>query len=186
MRFERGHHHQIKVHQEERHWGLAAAIAIAVIGAGVGTYAAVQSSEQQAAMAKAIQKQKDLEAQQASETAQFEEVQARRRLRMLAGRLEAEQAASGIDISQGTPLIQELDLAKQSELEALSIRRAGAQAASGSEFESSIARYQGRVARAQIPLEIGSGVLQAAAGATRAYTIYKHPYITRSIYSDYL
>jgi len=177
----RGHHHTIKLHNEKRHWGIAAGItaaeiaayvgaAVAVVGAGVGTYMAVQQSEQQAALAKAVQKQKDIEAQAATETAKFEETQHRRRITLLMGQQQATYAASGLDPSQGTPLIREIDLAKQGELEALSIRRGGSIEASSSRFEANIAKFQAGVYSSRMPLTIAGGVLQASAAGLDAYS----------------
>src|SRR5882724_106026 len=84
--------------KEEKHYELGvvgiAAIAVTVAAAGLSTYAAVKSSENQAALAKAVQKQKETEAQNVAETAAFEERQTRRRTALLIGKQTAIQAAS--------------------------------------------------------------------------------------------
>jgi hypothetical protein len=169
----RGHHHIHHISEGERHWALAAAwaaVAVAVVGAGVGTYAAVQQSQQQADLAKAVQKQKDIEAQTAVETAAFEETQHRRRIKLLMGQQEATYAASGLDPSQGTPLMRDIDLAKQGELEALSIRRGGSIEAASSRFEANIAKFQAGVYTNRIPYQVAGGVLQGTAAGLSAYS----------------
>jgi hypothetical protein len=177
----RGHHHILRISEGERHWGIAAGItaaeiaayvgaAVAVVGAGVGAYVQIQQSQQQADLAKAVQRQKEAEAQAATETAQFEETQHRRRITLLMGQQEATYAASGLDPSQGTPMIREIDLAKQGELEALSIRRGGAIEAASSRFEANIAKFQAGVYANRMPYQIAGGVLQASAAGLSAYS----------------
>ncbi len=163
----RGHHHIIKLHKEERHY---VAVALSIIGAVISTYATVQQSQQQADLATAVQKQKNVEAQTAVDTAAFEETQHRRRIKLLMGQQEATYAASGLDPSQGTPMLREIDLAKQGELEALEIRRGGSIEAASSRFEANIARFQAGVYSGRMPFTIASGVLQAGASSASAYS----------------
>lgn len=168
----RGHHHRLAPSERERHWVIALGIvaaAAAVAAAGVATYSAVQQSEQQAKLAKSVQRQKEQDAQTVRDTAAFEETQNRRRLAILAGTQEANLAASGIDTSSGSALFYQIDLAKQSEMQNLAIRRGGVIDASGKLFESRIAKYQGAVARGAIPYEIAGGTLSAAASGASAY-----------------
>jgi hypothetical protein len=148
----------------------AIATVVAVAGAAVSTYAAVKQSEQTAALSESIRKQKLQEAQQASETAAFEETQHRRKIALLMGKEEAILAAAGVATTSGTPLIQEIDLARQGELEALSIRRGGQIQAGGASFEAGIAKYRRDVSRGAVPLQIVGGALSAAsAGFTTSY-----------------
>lgn len=74
----------------------------------------------------------------------FDEAQARRRASLSMGSMVATSAATGVDITSGSPLFMELDSAKQAELDAMNIRRQGNLAASAKRFEA-------RMARAQIP-----------------------------------
>ena len=89
-----------------------------MIGQLVGTISTFQSQQQQVEIAKA-------EEESIKQAAQYEETQARRKLgqQMAAGR--AVTAASGVEPGTGTPLLLELDNARQAELEALNIRRTG-------------------------------------------------------------
>jgi|SRR6266850_3601443 len=181
----RGHHHTLHVHNEERHYVAAIGLAVTIISAAISTYSQVQQSEQQTDLAKAVQKQKDVEAQTAIETAKFEETQHRRRIRLLMGQQEATYAASGLDPSQGTPMIREIDLAKQGELEALAIRRGGSIEAASSRFEANIAKFQAGVYSGRVPMQITGGVLQASAASASAYNTSRgRQYRKPSVLSD--
>ena len=150
------------------------AIAVSVAAAAVSTYASVKSSEQQAAMAKSVQKQKEIERQAAIDAAAFEETQQRRRTALLLGSQRAIEAASGVETTTGSPLIQEIDLVKQGELEALNIRQAGTMQAGARQFEANIARYRAETAKGAIPLQIAGGVLQAASSGYSTYQLSKY------------
>jgi hypothetical protein len=73
---------------------------------------------------------------------------------MLIGKQIAVGAASGVDITSGSPLFMELDSVKQAELEALNIRHQGALGSASKKFEA-------RMAKARIPGIIMGGVAQA-------------------------
>lgn len=156
----------------ERHWTIAAIVA-SVVAAGVSTYAAVQQSEAQAEATKAAKQQREVEAQIAGDNAAFEEQQHRRKMLLLLGKQHAIQSAYGVVSDVGTPLQNEIDTVKQGELEALRIRAQGTNAAGERLFESKMAGFQARSIRAQIPLQIASGITSAAAGAISAYSSYK-------------
>lgn len=166
--------------------------AIAIVGviagiasAAVGTAAAISQAEQtqaarkdQARAMKSIEDQKLLDAEAARETAAFEERQDRRRLALLGAKQEAVFAASGYDTGSGTPLYTELDFAKQAELDALSVRRAGAQASGASTFEANIARFQRqRLSGGGTGLQTTAALIQGASGVASSAAGY---YGTRS------
>lgn len=148
-RFTRGHRivGPLSTYREEKHWTIGTilaitAVALAAVGTGVSIYAA---SEQAAAQKKALrfqQKAREQEAESARLAAAYEERQFRRRLSLLQGKQEASLAATGLDPSSGTPLLLQLDTAKQVELEALNIRRTGEVSAQGSELEARFARMK--------------------------------------------
>lgn len=165
---------------EERHYaalgvstGVGIALTVAAVAslaaAGVSSAAAIQQSKNQSALAKAMQRQKETEAQNEAEAAAFEERQSRRRTALLLGKQQAIFAASGLETTTGSPLIQELDLTTQAELEALNIRRGGQVTSEASLFESRIAKYQSDTAKAAIPYEITSGVLSGVGSAASIY-----------------
>lgn len=157
---------------EERHWITAALIASAVVAAAstaLTTYAAVERSDQEAKLNKSVQRQKDIEAEIARQNAEFEANQSRRRSALLLGKQRAILAATGVDPGTGSPLLSEIDLVKQAELEALAIQRGGQIQAQGLDFEGKIAKYRKEVARGAIPLQIAGGVLSTTATGFSTY-----------------
>ena len=135
--------------------------AAAVAGAAVTTYTAIQKSEQDAAIAKSNQKAADTEAQARLDAAAFSEQQFRRRAAIVLGKQRAITAASGVDPTSGSPMLQELDSVRQAELEALNIRRQGDVGAATSRFEGGIFKMRGRFASGQIPGQIAGGAFSA-------------------------
>jgi len=111
----------------------AAAAGFQLIGTAASTYANVKAADTEARV-------KQAEARAVVDSAQLEEIQQRRRAAIATGQANAIAAASGLDLTSGTPLLMELDRAKQSEIEAQSIRRSGAMQASGLRFQSDLAR----------------------------------------------
>jgi hypothetical protein len=152
---------------------------IAAVAAGVGTWQAVEAHQRQAEEAKAVEDQKNKEAQAARESAAFAEQQHRRRISLLAGQQAAVTAAAGVSLSDGSPLNAEIDLTTQGELEALNLRRGGQIESQAREFEARLARYRADTAKGMIPFDIAGGVLSAASGATTSYANYKYPKYTQ-------
>jgi hypothetical protein len=168
------------------------AAAAAIIGAGVAAYSAVEASEERGRQAK---RQRQLDIQQAErrkeeaeiikDTAAFEERQHRRQLALMLGKQRAGFAAAGYAGDIGTPLSYEIDLVKEGELEALSLRRAGAIGSRERLIESDISLFQAntahfaqRSALRQIPLQIAGGVAGAVSSGVGAYTTtqyYRRP-----------
>lgn len=151
---------------------LIAGLAVAVIGAGVGTYEAVQSRNRQEEEYAAIEEQKQKEAKAAADSAAYQEQQHRRRIALLAGRQQAVTAAAGVSTVGGTPQAFDIDLATQGELEALNIRRGGQIESEAKTFEARLARYRANTEKGLVPFDIASGVLTATSGATREYSSY--------------
>lgn len=116
-------------------------------GVGAGTVGNVMSADVNA-------KIQDIQARTIADNAAFDERQFRRKATLAAGSNVATAAASGIDITRGSPLFAELDFARQSEIEAQSIRRSGRIGAEN-------ARFGARMIRRQIPFTIAEGVLSA-------------------------
>jgi len=119
---------------------------LGILGSIGSTIANVQASDVQA---KAL----DAEARSVKAQTEFEEEQQRRKNRLLLGQANAQAAASGIDISSGSPLLLELDRVKQTEIEALNIRRSG-------ENKVAALNFQRRLVRRQIPFQILGGLAQ--------------------------
>ncbi|MHB8510229.1 MAG: hypothetical protein ACYDGR_16560 [Candidatus Dormibacteria bacterium] len=121
----------------------AAATGFSLLGA-VGTTASnVMASDEQAKIYSA-------ESRSVVSQAAFDERQQRRQNAFAMGEANADTAAGGIDMTRGSPLLMQLDRAKQSEIQALSIRRSGQVQAMGLDWGA-------RMARRQIPGQIVSG-----------------------------
>lgn len=82
--------------------------------------------------------------------AAFDERQQRRASSLSMGQAIAQGAGSGVAITSGSPLLQELDRVKQNEIEALSIRRQG-------QIGQMVTHFQSRMTRKQIPFTILGG-----------------------------
>lgn len=164
------------------------AVVAAVAAAGVGTYTAVKSANDAAAQAnyqkKAVEaesKQREYDAQAALEEAAFEEKQHRRRVALLRAETASVYAAAGYVPSSGTPLIQDIDIAQQGELEALSIKRAGQISSNVAQFQSEASQFQsGLLSNRRKQLlssrgpTIAAGTLSALSSGAQAYSNYTY------------
>jgi hypothetical protein len=117
-------------------------------GVGLNTYSNVMATDVQA---KAL----DSQARSIEANTQAEVIQQQRDARLKAGTNNATLAASGVDITRGSPLWDALDLAKQSEIQKQSIQRSGA-------IEANNVRFQSRMTRRQMPFQIAQGALRSA------------------------
>jgi hypothetical protein len=103
--------------------------AMALLGTVMGTGSQLASSKANAQAA-------EQEAQNFEQNAALQERQFRRSAGLEAAKGRAISAASGVRADVGSPLLQELDFAKQSEIEAQSIRRNGTIQAAGRRYEA--------------------------------------------------
>jgi len=153
-------------------FALAGAI-IGIIGTAISTYATYTQSQEQQRAAKAEAGLRTQEAESARQSAAFQERQFRTRISLLLGNQIALGAASGIDISSGSPLLLQLNNVRQGELEALNIQRTGEVRASTSDFEARLARMRASFFGQQGAGAIASGTVQGAGtilgGLTRFY-----------------
>ena len=127
---------------------------MAAFAAGFSILGAVGTMLSGISQANAQSKGANQEAKSIEEAAAFQEQQSRRQSRMMIGKQVAIGAASGVDITSGSPLFMELDSVRQAELEALNIRHQGA-------LGSASRKYEGKMAKARIPGIIIGGVAQA-------------------------
>ena len=123
------------------------ALVVGVASAAGSTLSSVQASRGQAKAAEA-------EAKSLREQAAFDERESRQRARRVIAKGRAVGAASGVDIGSGSPLLLELESAREAELEAQAIRAGGLNRVAGKKFES-------RLARGRIPGQIAGGVFKA-------------------------
>lgn len=129
-----------------------AALLTSAVGAVGSTLSGVQQARGQARAATA-------EAKSIRQQSAFEEQQYRRTARMAIGQQVATGAASGVDITSGSPLFMELDSIRQAELEALNIRQQGKYGAASKRFEA-------RMAKSRIPGIIMGGAAGVGQGLT--------------------
>lgn len=124
-----------------------------LLGTGAGTVGNVMSADVNA-------KIQDIASRTITENAQFDERQFRRKAEIAKGSNIATAAASGVDITRGNALFDQLDMAKQTEIEAQSIRRAG-------KIDSDAKKFESRMTRRQIPFDIIGGAAGAGSILTR-------------------
>ncbi len=137
--------------------GQMAGILGSVGGAGLGIVGSTMDTIGNV-MAKDVQaKQLDVEARSVLDQAAFAERQQRRQGQIYMSENTAETASSGVDIRHGSPLFLALDQAKQNELQALSIRRAGQVGYNQLKFSS-------QMTKRQIPFDIARGILGGISG----------------------
>ena len=158
----------------------------AVAGTTISVVSSIQQQNAASEAARAEAAAREAEAQSARESAAYEERQFRRRAALLIGKQNALAAATGLDISSGSPLIAELDTVQQTELEALNIRRTGAVSASSKEFEARLSNLRGSYARSNIPFIAAGGALRA--GSSILGSLYSYSKATRSssLYPDWM
>ncbi len=156
-------------------WGtiaLYAAAAASVVGTGIGIYSSMASAENQANIAKAQQRQKEIEAQIAKDNATFEAGQSRRRAVLAMGRQNSIYAAAGLDPSGGSPLAMAIDQTQQMEIEALNIERTGKNTGASLQYEANVAKYRANLARGVVPYEIAGAITQGVGGVSSSYLSY--------------
>lgn len=124
-----------------------------VAGVGLNTYSNVMAADINA-------KSEQARARSIEQDTAFQIQQQQRDAKIQAGEQNATMAASGVDVTRGSPLFQALDFAKQSEIEKQSIQRSGT-------IEANNARFNARMTRRQIPFQIASGVLNAGSVLTQ-------------------
>ena len=116
---------------------MAAGTGAAVQGLGMAasTVGSLQTVAEQRKMLKS-------EALSVEQQAAFDETQTRRQNKLFLGEANAVGAASGVDISSGSPLLHELDRIKQTEMEALNIRRSGENRVNAINFQRKLLKRQ--------------------------------------------
>jgi hypothetical protein len=163
-------------------FGLEAPAILAIVGAtaaiagtGIATVSAVKQSKTQAAIAEATAESYDIDAENKKTAAEYEENQFRRRAALLMGKQSAIFAASGIDPSSGSPLLQMLDTVKEAEMEAQNIRRTGQIGESAARFGSQVQRSLAGGYGNQTSLFALGGGFQAMGQGTSALSSWMRP-----------
>lgn len=126
---------------------------LAGVGAGLGIAGTIGQTLAQVRASNAQAKGLEYEAQSIEAQTAFDMRQERRRQQILQGEGNAITAASGLDPTSGSPLLQELDRVRQGALEVQSIKRAG-------DVAATTRRYGARLAKGSIPYTIMGGAAQ--------------------------
>ena len=111
---------------------------MAGLAGGLALLGSVMGTGSQLAASKASAQAAEQEAQNFEQTAALQERQFRRGAGMEAAKGRAIAAASGVRADFGSPLLQELDFAKQTELQAQDIRRTGTIQAGAKRYEAKL------------------------------------------------
>lgn len=114
--------------------------AVGIAGLGMGLAGAFMKGGAQAGAAEAGAQLAEVQGKSAVEQARFQERQYRREADLTSGKANAITAASGVALGYGSPLLMELDRAKQKEVEALNIRRTGKIIAGEKQYEADYLR----------------------------------------------
>jgi hypothetical protein len=139
-----------------------AGVVIAAIGVAVATASAVDQAQRQEAAAKFNKKVAD---NQATAARQAAEANAQLRKDQLRRTLASQRAAiggSGIQDTSGSPLLVQIDSAKQAALEEAKIRAGGEQTALGFESQGAYARFAGKQAATGSYYQAGASLLSGA------------------------
>lgn len=142
-------------------WLAIGSSAASLVGTGASVYGNLNQLDAQAGMSDLAKKAALSEAASKQDAAAYNERQFRRKASFLMGQQTNVAAASGTVPGVGSNLFQELDTARQTELEALNIRRGGNVAAAASTFEANLAGYRGRYFRGQQAGVLGAGALSS-------------------------
>jgi len=135
-----------------------AGLVTSLVGVAGSTLSQAQSVRAASQAAETEAGFREAEARSAEQVAAAEEAQDRRRTERIIAKQRAISAASGIDISSGSPLLQELDAAREAEISALTIRQRGAVQAQGLQGEASLGRFRARAGkRALTGIAVGGG-----------------------------
>jgi len=140
-------------------------VAAALAGAGVATYSAVHQAQESEKQARNLKHRREREALLAEQNAEIAASQHQRRMRLLAGEQQSTLAAAGLSTTSGTPLVFDIDLATQGELETLLLKRQGALASEEKMFEAGILGQRERSLRGSIVPTVAGGTLSGIAGA---------------------
>ena len=139
----------------------------AVVGTGVGTYAAVKQGDAAEEASKRAQEAENANAQAEQNAAALEAGQVRRRNLLRFGSQRAAAAKSGVLIEGAQDVIY--DTSVQGELEALSTLYGGASAASYYRSRGANARAEGSAARSASRIQAGSTLIGGIGRTAEAY-----------------
>lgn len=115
----------------------------AVAGTAVSAYSSYASGQQASKAAAYNAQTADLQAQQARDAAKIDAENQQEAARRVQGQTRARIAASGVEQSEGSPLLTIMDNARQAEIEKQRILYGGELRATGLQNQATLSRYQG-------------------------------------------
>jgi len=143
---------------------------LAIGGAGVGAYGAIQEGDAANAAGMNAEKIGRMQAKEIEAKTGFDQLrQAEEGARTLST-IEAAQGASGAVTTQGSPLLVKAKQASELELENMMIGREGGIAADRARYEGKLARWQGKAAQGQGYLKAGGTLLQGFGTAVSGFS----------------
>lgn len=149
-----------------------AAIATAVISAGVGAYSAIQAGKQAEAVGKYNAKIQKNNAISARNNANYEADRIRKRNRLIAGKQRAAYLKSGIDLSGSAEDVL-LDSEIEGELDVAAAQYAGESSANASLGRAKLSEFEGRAAGRAGYVRAGASILSGASSGLSTYTGYR-------------
>ena len=154
-------------HQQRRHY--TAAIIIAAVGVALAAGASAYGIQQQRQATQYNRKVAENQALSARQAAQANADDRRDKLRRVLAQQRANIGGSNVEGSLGSPLLVQIDSARQAELEALRIQHGGEQAALGFETQAAYAKYAGRQAQVASGAQAGTSLLSGTTSVVGAY-----------------
>ena len=146
--------------EPEQHFRQCSIAPLFVLAAIMAAGALKQGADQ-AAMSKFQAAVAHQQAERDREVAELGADEKRRQGDRLAGTQRARLAASGVDVSTGTSLLLQEDLAAETEFQALLIKAGGETAAASRDVEGKLFRMKGQAARQQSFFKAGTTLLSA-------------------------
>ncbi len=152
-----------------------AAIIVGVISVAVSATAAAQAAHQQQQAAKFNKRVAENTAQAARQAAEANAASRKEQFRRVLAQQRANIGGSGVSDTTGSPLLVQIDSARQAELDVLRVQHGGEQRALGFESEAAYARYAGRQAATAGYIGAGTSLLQGVGQAINTYQKLRTP-----------
>lgn len=168
-------------------WAIAGVVAT-VIAASVSAYSAYEQGQTQRKISKFNEKVAKNAAIAQRQAAAVEAEAKREEYQRILGAQRAGIGAAGVQASEGTPLLVQIDSAEKAALNEARIRYSGEVGAQQQEAEALIQGYIGKRAARRGYIEAGAHLLQGAGAAAGAYGRYSRGKSTAgpSASADYL
>jgi hypothetical protein len=154
----------------ERHTGVEiAVVAVAVAGAAVSAYAAYESGQQQAAAARYNRKVAQNQATSAQDQGELAAERERERNRRLLASQRAAYGASGVITTEGSPLLVQMDSAREAVRSEQLLRYNADLAETGFRSQATLQGFYARSAERAGAIGAGASLLSGLANVGMAY-----------------